>query len=128
MNPMELPDLDDRTFATLLEEARARIPSLVPEWTDHNPTDPGIVLVELLAWLAEMVSYRIDRIPERSSRTFLRLLAGPEANTAAAPLERAIRETLAELRGRERAITMQDFEDVALRRWPDDAALRALGA
>ena len=25
-------------------EARALIPALTPEWTDHNPADPGITL------------------------------------------------------------------------------------
>src|SRR5262249_12635681 len=63
---IELPDLDDRTFDDLVADARARIPSLAPAWTDHNPSDPGIVLLELFAWLAEIVLYRLDRVPDRS--------------------------------------------------------------
>jgi len=67
----DLPTLDDRTLADFVNDARAMIPSLAPAWTDHNPTDPGIVLIEMLAWLAEIVLYRIDRVPDRSYLTFL---------------------------------------------------------
>ena len=46
--PLSLPNLDDRTYAGLVEEARALIPALCPEeWTDYNETDPGIALIEL---------------------------------------------------------------------------------
>jgi hypothetical protein len=125
---IELPDLDDRTFADLAAEARALIPTLAPGWTDHNPTDPGIVLVELFAWLTEIVLYRLDRIPERSYRTFLRLLRGPApAGGEELLLDDAIRETLAELRERYRAITSDDFEHLALHRWQTLAGVEAMG-
>ena len=42
--PILLPNLDDKTYAGLVEEARALIASLYPEWTDHNPSDPGIAI------------------------------------------------------------------------------------
>ena len=35
--------------ATAWEEARALIPRYAPEWTDHNDSDPGITLAQLLA-------------------------------------------------------------------------------
>ena len=57
------PTLDDRSYAGLLEEARTLIPSLAPQWTNHNPSDPGITLVELFAWLTEMLIYRVNRLP-----------------------------------------------------------------
>ncbi len=44
------------------------------KWTDHNITDPGITLIELLAWLAEMILYRQNIITERSSINFLKLI------------------------------------------------------
>jgi Concanavalin A-like lectin/glucanases superfamily len=125
-----LPTLDDRTFADFANDARAMIPSLAPGWTDHNPTDPGIILLELFAWLAEIVLYRIDRVPDRSYRTFLRLLRG-EVPTApdgsALPLGDAIRTTIAELRERYRAVTTDDFEYLALHRWPALPPAIALG-
>lgn len=125
---IDLPDLDDRTFTDLTAEARALIPTLAPGWTDHNPTDPGIVLVELFAWLAEIVMYRLDRVPDRSYRTFLRLLRGTEPEgSAPASLDDAIRATLAELRARHRAITGVDFEHLALHRWRTLDGVLAMG-
>jgi hypothetical protein len=126
---IELPVLDDRTYADFAGDARARIPSLSPDWTDHNPSDPGIAVVELLAWLAEMVLYRIDRVPAKSYRTFLALLRGPSAPSLdAAPLDIAIRDTIADLRALHRAITPDDFEHLALHRWPAQPAAQTLGA
>ena len=54
---MPLPDinLDDRSFEDLFNEARRRIPAYTPEWTDHNDSDPGITLLQLFAYLQEMI-------------------------------------------------------------------------
>jgi len=129
---MQLPILDDRTYADFVNEARALIPTLAPGWTDHNPSDPGIVLVELFAWLAEIVLYRLDRVPETSYRTFLDLLRGPPADPdhdplAGLALDDAIRTIVAQLRDRHRAITPDDFEFLALRSWPTRDEAVALG-
>jgi predicted phage baseplate assembly protein len=72
--PLPLPDLDDRGFADLVAEALVTIPRHAPEWTDHNASDPGITLVELLAWLVEQELYRVNRVPERHRRKFLALV------------------------------------------------------
>lgn len=99
--PLTLPNLDDRTYADLVEEARALIPGLYPEWTNHNPSDPGITLIELFAWLAEMLIYRIDQVPDRHRLTFLRLLNGPERRNsllaAATELDQATRTRLLDM-------------------------------
>lgn len=57
--------LDDVDFQQLVSEARTRIVRHAPEWTEHNVSDPGITLIELYAWLTELLVYRINRIPER---------------------------------------------------------------
>ena len=41
-----------------------RIPVYAPEWTDHNPSDPGITLIELFAFLGENLLFRFNQIPE----------------------------------------------------------------
>ncbi len=69
-----IPNLDDRTFSDLVEELRALIPRYAPDWTDHNVSDPGIMLIELFAWLAEALIYRLNRIPDASEARFLELL------------------------------------------------------
>ena len=39
---LPVPNLDDRSFQDLVNEARRRIPIYCPEWTDHNLSDQGI--------------------------------------------------------------------------------------
>jgi predicted phage baseplate assembly protein len=56
------PDLVDRRFADLVEMGRARLPGLAPDWTDHNAHDPGITLMELLAWVTEAQLYSLGRM------------------------------------------------------------------
>ena len=75
------PRLDDRTFESIFQEAVRRIPAYCPEWTDYNESDPGITLVQLMAWLADMVIYRLNRVPEKSFVEFLNLM-GVEPRTA----------------------------------------------
>jgi hypothetical protein len=72
--PLVLPNLDDRRWADLVEEGRALIPVYGPEWTDHNVHDPGISLMELLAWIAEMDIYELNQISDRHKRKFLELI------------------------------------------------------
>ena len=72
--PVPLPNLDERRWSDLVEEGRALIPVYAPEWTDHNASDPGITLMELFAWIAEMDIFRVNRIPDRHKRRFLALL------------------------------------------------------
>ena len=124
--PLPKPNLDDLTYADLVEEARSLIPGLTPEWTDHNPTDPGIVLIELLAWLTEMTLYRVNRVPDANYRAFLSLLSSKDRSDRELP--QAIRETVQELRTRYRAITSEDFTDFLLRDWPMSAEAQELGA
>lgn len=69
-----LPNLDDQSYADIVEAAKRRIPIIAPEWTDLNEHDPGITLIELFAWLKEMQQYYLNRIPERSYVNMLRLL------------------------------------------------------
>ena len=56
------PDLFDRRFRDLMEVGRARLPGLAPDWTDHNAHDPGITLMELLAWVSEAQLYSLGRM------------------------------------------------------------------
>jgi hypothetical protein len=70
----DLPDLDDRTFEQIRSELLLRIPRYTPEWTDWNESDPGVTLIELFAWLAESIGYRLNQAPERCLLTFLDVL------------------------------------------------------
>ena len=67
-------NLDDRTWQDLVDEMRALIPKYAPQWTDNNPSDLGISLIELFAWLAEGIIYRLNQVPEKNYLAFLNLL------------------------------------------------------
>ena len=68
------PNLDDRTFDDIVEEAIRLIPQYCPEWTNYNPSDPGITLVELFAWMTEMILYRLNKVPDKVYVTLLDLI------------------------------------------------------
>lgn len=80
---LPLPSLDDRRWTDLVDEGRGLVPRHAPDWTDHNIHDPGITLIELLAWLTETEIFRADRVPSRHLRKFLALCglsaAGPRS-------------------------------------------------
>lgn len=72
--PIKPPLLDNRTYETLLDEARRRITRYTPEWTDFNPSDPGITLIELFAWMSDQLLWQMNQIPELNHRKFMDLL------------------------------------------------------
>ena len=67
-------DLDDRTFEELVNECLLRIPRYCPEWTNYNPSDPGVTLIELFAWLTDQMLMRFNQVPRRNYVAFLELL------------------------------------------------------
>lgn len=67
-------NLDDRAFKDLVEECLLRIPRYCPEWTNHNPSDPGVTLIELFAWLTDQMQLRFNQVPRRYYVAFLELL------------------------------------------------------
>jgi predicted phage baseplate assembly protein len=83
--PLEvfLPQIDNRSFENLVKEARSRIPRYMPEWTDLNDNDPGIALVQLFAWLTELLMFRLGEVPQLNYIKFLQLI-GLELETAQA--------------------------------------------
>lgn len=72
--PLPAPDLDDRRFQDLVDEAKRLIPRHCPEWTNHNLSDPGVALIELFAWMSEMVLFRVNQVPDRLYSRFLDLV------------------------------------------------------
>lgn len=113
--PLHLENLDDRTYEDLVEEALSMIPNYAPSWTNHNPSDPGITLIEMFAYLTEMLNYRLNRITDDNVHAFLQLLNGPDWKPSAQKtLTEEIRETVMAIRQIDRAVTCEDFEKLAL--------------
>ena len=72
--PLPDPQLDDRRFQDIVDEAKTLIPRYCPEWTDHNVSDPGVTLIELFAWMTDLTLYRLNRVPEKNYLRFMELL------------------------------------------------------
>jgi hypothetical protein len=129
--PLQLPNLDDLRWKDLVEEGRSTIPASAKTWTNHNPSDPGMTLIELFAFVSETLMYQLNRITEADTAHFLNLLNGPEQDCngqkpahdslvsvemratvkAAANVDKkrqAFRERLRPLR----AVTAQDYESL----------------
>ena len=70
----QVPDLDTTDFDDLVEAARSLIPRYAPEWTDHNLHDPGITIIDLLAWLVDQQVYRTGFVNDRLLEAFAALL------------------------------------------------------
>jgi hypothetical protein len=124
--PLQIPLLDDRRFVDLVKEARSLIPTYAPDWTNHNPTDPGITLIELFSHLAELLIYRLDRVTTANRISFLNLLDGKTRRAddfegKDRELAAEIRATILALRERDRAVSCGDFEA----RWPSGPIRRA---
>ena len=105
---LPVPKLDDRTFQDLVNETKKLIPRYCPEWTDHNVSDPGVTLIELFAYMVDVLLYRINRVPERNYLRWLEMLglrldppksartdvtfylSGPQLDTVTIPVGTAI--------------------------------------
>jgi predicted phage baseplate assembly protein len=71
---LPVPNLDDRRFQDLVDDAKRLVQQRCPEWSDHNVSDPGVTLIELFAWMTDQLIYRVNRIPDRLYVKFLELL------------------------------------------------------
>ncbi|GAA0930219.1 putative baseplate assembly protein [Kribbella koreensis] len=71
---LTVPNLDDRRFQQLVDDAKRMIQQRCPEWTDHNVSDPGVTLVEAFATMVDQLMYRLNRVPERHYLKFLDLV------------------------------------------------------
>src|SRR5580700_4973213 len=72
--PLPVPNLDDRRFQDLVDDAKRLVMRRCPEWTDHNVSDPGVTLIETFAFMTDQLLYRVNRIPDRLYLAFLNLI------------------------------------------------------
>ena len=68
------PNLDDRRFQDLVDDAKRLVQRRCPEWTDHNVSDPGVTLIETFAFMTDQLLYRLNRVPDRLYIKFLELI------------------------------------------------------
>ncbi|MFI9274109.1 putative baseplate assembly protein [Kitasatospora sp. NPDC052896] len=72
--PLPTPDLDDRRFQDLVDDAKRFVQRRCPEWTDHNVSDPGVTLIETFAHMTDQLLYRLNQVPDRLYVSFLNLI------------------------------------------------------
>jgi hypothetical protein len=110
-----LPNLDDRRYADLVEEARSLLVAHAPALTDHNPSDPAITLMELFAYVTEALLFRVNSITDANRVKFLQLLNGPDwpVPDSREGIDAQVRSTVLALRSTDRAVTAADFEFLA---------------
>lgn len=82
--PLPDPQLDDRRFQDIVNEAKQLIPRYCPEWTDHNVSDPGVTLIELFAYMTDLILYRMNRVPEKNYLRFMDLIGMEQKASVAA--------------------------------------------
>jgi predicted phage baseplate assembly protein len=68
------PNLDDRTFQDLVDDAKRYVQTRCPQWSDHNVSDPGVTLIETFAMVTDQLLYRLNQVPDRLYLRFLELL------------------------------------------------------
>ena len=68
------PNLDDRRFQQLVDEAKRMVQQRCPTWSDHNVSDPGVTLIETFAYMTDALLYRLNRVPDRNYVKFLELI------------------------------------------------------
>lgn len=125
--PLKLPNLDDRTFKDLVDEAISHIPRCAPEWTNHNISDPGITLIELFSYITEILIFRLNCVTDENKYKFLKLINGPDwAPSEQISLTEQIRETVLEHKKISRAVTCKDFEALAAAADPKIARVRCV--
>lgn len=63
-----------RTWKETVDGLRQEIVRLYPEWSDHNLHDPGITILEMMAWMQQNQLYHAQQIGEGHRRKYARLL------------------------------------------------------
>jgi predicted phage baseplate assembly protein len=85
--PLRAPNLDDRRFQDLVDDGKRLVQQKCPEWTDHNVSDPGVTMIEVFAFIADQLIYRLNQVPDRLYVKFLELLGVELAPPVAARTE-----------------------------------------
>jgi hypothetical protein len=111
--PLTVPNLDDRTYADLVEEARGLLVTYAPALTNHNASDPLITLTEMFAYFTEVLLFRQNLVTDANRTAILRLLNGPDWHPQD-PLDVEVRKSVLNARQTDRAVTAADFETLSL--------------
>ena len=71
---LEFISSDRKTYEERLEDAISKIPLYTKDWTNFNPSDPGITILEALTGYETIAQDRIDRVPFVVRENLLKLM------------------------------------------------------
>jgi hypothetical protein len=61
LNYVPQVDYTSRDYLSIRDDLLALIPTFAPQWTNRDPADFGIVLLQMFAYMGDLQSYYIDR-------------------------------------------------------------------
>ena len=61
--PTYVPQVDytSRDYTSIVQDMVTLIPTYAPNWTNRDPSDFGIMLIQIFGWLGDQLNYYIDR-------------------------------------------------------------------
>lgn len=61
--PTYVPQVDytSRDYTSIVQDMVTLIPTYAPNWTNRDPSDFGIALIQIFGWLGDQLNYYIDR-------------------------------------------------------------------
>jgi hypothetical protein len=59
-------DYTSRDFTSIRDDLLSLIPNFAPQWTSRDSNDFGVVLVELFAYMGDLLNYYVDRAANES--------------------------------------------------------------
>ncbi len=71
---LEYISSDRKTYDERYEEAVSRIPLYTKEWTNFNPSDPGITILEVLTGYETLAQEHLDRVPFTVQENLLKMM------------------------------------------------------
>ena len=73
---LELPQLGQKEYNEIVEDLVRTIPKYSKDWTNYNPSEPGIIMLEAFAYLADHLMYSVNQLPLKSYLHYMRRVAG----------------------------------------------------
>ncbi|HET9805004.1 MAG TPA: hypothetical protein VFP96_17320 [Candidatus Acidoferrum sp.] len=70
-----MSQLSEEEQHQLASDLAAAVSKFAPDWTDHQPSDPGITLLELFAWLSDNLLIRLDDSSARKADLLAQIVA-----------------------------------------------------
>lgn len=69
-----LDEWENPGFGDMLEQAKEKIKDIYPAWTNFNPADSGMALLELFVYMTQLQQFHVEQIGQAHLAAFLHML------------------------------------------------------